>query len=747
MNDLDSALARFVLFAGLPWAAAVWLTRRNRWCAEAWLDRSIRVQTSLLAIVLCTQAAGAAGVLHETLPWLPPFVYVLVTRRFAKVAPERCLRETARIETLTRLLAAISLGVLLMEFARLFVPSLVGAVKVVSDAPIYHLYFAAKWWLAGAITWAPIPFGESAAPYFPANGDLWFLNLVAWTGDLTLAKVGQAPFWILAGWWVVRLCKRLGASDGVSIIGAELWMTLTPLALFTFEANVDTIFAAWFLASVLFYVEFDFRRNRESPDSAAATESPGFGTILLIHSLLAAGLAWGTKAPGLVFVPPWLAVVSFLELRRLERRTPAAVAGKLAFLWGVAVVPVAFWWIRNFVATGNPLYPLPIAAAGVTIAEGWYGPEVMRLSPYYIPFSDWRAFVDQLLAVVDPRVMPLVLFAILWWGKRLVRARTIEERWTRLLLGLGLATIALYWCLIPYRTQQRFFLHGLALFCPLLALCMDRVRGYRFLLTFVLCLHVLTPQTWPAAAPGREPPWDFSPFLPNAVPALAPAAEIVMRAAMGDMRTWGLFVFAAAGVAAFCFRGSGRPRTTAAIAAICAAGLSVSIVAERSALERLGRGLRFPVFPDYERAWNAFDAITKNSPKRVAYSGTNLAIYLMGPQFRNHVEYVNVNDKAEFMPHDYHLALPPDDRLWDDPRPTWERLTVSYDAWLKNLLDKRIDLVVVARANPNEGRANPYDRQGFPIERSWMDADPRRFRPVYGAREGDPEMRIYEVVK
>ena len=88
--------------------------------------------------------------------------------------------------------------------------SLLLAVKVVSDGPIYHLYFAARWWKAGRLFLVAAPFGENAATYFPANGDLWFTWLMAsWGGD-RLAKVGQAPFLASGRGRGVWLCAGAG---------------------------------------------------------------------------------------------------------------------------------------------------------------------------------------------------------------------------------------------------------------------------------------------------------------------------------------------------------------------------------------------------------------------------------------------------------------------------------------------------------------------------------------------------------
>lgn len=752
------SIARFgpivtALLWSIPWVIAIGLTRRRRWCSDRWLDVALKMQTASVSIVFAAQLSGMLGLMRWVLPWMPPLIYGAATMLWAGSRPTPPdVVNAARSRT--SILPFVAVAMVLLTFCRLFPTSLLGAVKVVSDAPIYHLYFAAKWWLAGSIDWIPIPFGENAAPYFPANGDLIFTYLVGWTGDLTLAQVGQVPFWFYAGYLIVCLCRSLGSSDGSGIIAAAVWMTLTPLALFTFEANVDTIFAAWFLASVVFYVEYDLRTrnagqsaNETNGIDGASTVEPGIANVLFVQSLLAAGLAWGTKAPGLVFVPPWLVFVTIREIARTAGQAPRLSIRTTASIWILAILPVAFWYGRNLIATGNPLYPLPVEIGGMTLADGWYGPGVMRQSPYYIPFAEWRAAVDQLFAVTDPRILPLAVLAIGWWGPRFFRPKTTRERWVGLLAIFGLVTIAIYWCVIPYRTQQRFFLHGLALFAPVAALCMDRFRVCKLLGVIGLCLHVLTMQGWPFASFAQQPPWDMTPMIPNAVPGLAPFGEVVARLLTGELKSIGMILFTAGVLTAWALR-TGKSRFVRyASYLVVFAGFAVLLAGEQRQFDRSGRGQRFPIFPDYERAWNAFDAITKSNPRKVAYSGTNLAIYLMGPKLANRVEYVNVNDHADFMTHDYHLEQPAGKRRWDDPRPTWERLIVDYDAWRKNLMEKGIELVVVARANPDEGRANPYDRQGFPIERTWMDSHPDQFRPVYGTRENDPEMRIYEVIR
>ena len=147
----------------------------------------------------------------------------------------------------------VSLGLVLWAAATLWGPAILWPVKVVSDGPIYHLYFAARWWKADRLDLIAAPFGETAATYFPAVGDLWFTWLIVGFGGERLAKVGQAPFLALAALAAVALARRLGAGRPASVLAAVWFIASTPLFLFSFEPNVDTIFVAGYVLSAYFF--------------------------------------------------------------------------------------------------------------------------------------------------------------------------------------------------------------------------------------------------------------------------------------------------------------------------------------------------------------------------------------------------------------------------------------------------------------------------------------------------------------
>lgn len=615
-----------------------------------------------------------------------------------------------------------ALGLILVPGVALGCSSLMGPVKVVSDGPIYHLYFAVRWWKAGGLERVPVPFGENAATYFPAVGDLWFTWLiVGWNGD-RLARIGQAPFLALAAAASYGLARRLGANRDGAALAVAWFVTSTPLILFTFEPNVDTIFVGGYLAACFFL--------------ARAVAGQQVRASLLVGAL-AAGGAWGTKPTGTVFVPPLLVLAGLTTVR--HARSGRAAARDLAVLAGAALLLPGYWFARNAAMTGNPLYPLDLPVLGWL---GWYGPEVMRGGPYALPRDDLAALADIVLAVLDPRLAPFWLASLLgaWWV--LPGARKAGAAGTWAAAGLAMLNGALYWILIPYRTQQRFFLQALGLAAVPLARFLGRAWLLRVAGVVLLAAHLFTSQGWPVVGPGRSPPWDFSPTIPNAVPPPLPAGP-------GGLAYGALTLACVAVVAGF--RASQRPRRWG-LAGVAAIGL-VATAAGWTWMSWPPRwntpaGRFYPLFPDFYRGWLALEHASGPGGSRVAYAGTNVPYYLFGTGLRNEVVYVNVDAHRDWLLHDYHRAAAAGGSPhWPDyPRPGWDRARPDFNAWLANLEAAGVDLLVVTRVNPAEGPHNVADPEGFPIEHRWAESHPERFQALYGGETDDPWFRLYRLI-
>jgi hypothetical protein len=608
-------------------------------------------------------------------------------------------------------LAWIAFGALVLTAMPLAANSFVWPVKVVSDGPIYHLYFAVRWWKAGRVFLVPTPFGETAAPYFPANGDLWFTWLtLGWGGD-RLARIGQLPFLILAGLATFGIARRLGASASAALVATTLFLSCNPLLLFTFEPNVDTIFVAGYLLSAYFLTRV------WQGDSDRMT---------VVLAGLSAGLAWGTKPTGTVFVPLLLAFGSLAiwnhgEPRRFRR---------ILILLAATAAGCGFWYARNALLTGNPLYPLQVAIFGRTVLTGWYGSDAMKTSPYYIPVSDWRAFLDIFLGVVDFRLAPFWGLAIL--GLRRRGSLKSENRIAQALFALGILNVAAYWFLLPYRTQQRFMLQGLGLFAVPLARFLDRGWFWRLAAVVALIVHLTTWQAGPF-------PHDFSPQVPSDLPPLFSwtSYQGILGTSNGTLFVLGL---------------SAISREKRWLRCLGAGFLTFSLTLNFLGAWQAQRQTRirplatYPQFADYLPGWIALEGRTGTGGARIAYAGTNLPYYLMGKGLRNEVRYVSIDGHRDWLLHDYHRRSIGQGRPnWPGTRPGWDRVHPDFEAWLANLEAQGIQILVVARANPLEGSYNLADAEGFPIERVWADAHPEFFTLLYGDDPPDPLFRFYRV--
>jgi hypothetical protein len=549
--------------------------------------------------------------------------------------------------------------------------------------------------------------------------------------------VGQAPFLLVAALAALAMARRLGIGRASAVIAAAWFASSAPLLLFAFEPNVDTLFIAGYLLAAYFFLRY----------ALGDDDRPA-----LALGALAAGGALGSKAVGVVFVPPLLALAVLAVLRRARPVRDKAVS--IALIMLLPLVMAGYWYGRNALLTGNPLYPLHVEAFGRVWLAGWYGPEVMRLSQYYLPARDLRALGDIVLVALDPRLAPVWLAALAGaWN--LGRAVPGPRRAFWGCSALAIVNVGLYWVLIPYRTQQRFMLHALGLAAVPLAATFRLGRWVRWCAVALLALHLLTPQAWPFDEAGRVPPWDLSPLIPSAVRPMIPAVESAERLGSPGLHptlrrqalaTLGLGAAALATAWAFLRVAEAGRRYRWARASVVAAASAAVAAAAVWPNDNDPRRLFFPVFPDYYTGWIELDLRSGPQGARVAYAGTNLPYYLLGVGLRNEVRYVNVDRHRGWLLHDYHReARANGSPTWPQPRPGWDRIHPDYDAWLANLRAERIQILVVARANPTEGPHNIADGQGFPIERVWADAHPETFEPLYGVAENDPLLRIYRV--
>ena len=377
----------------------------------------------------------------------------------------------------------------------------------------------------------------------------------------------------------------------------------------------------------------------------------------------------------------------------------------------------------------------------------------MRLSQYYLPREHWRALIDILLAVLDPRLAPVWVVSLAG-GWALGGARNADSP-----LGLGV--------LAAGRPERGALLARHPLSDPA-ALHVPRARARRRPARLDL-------RSRPCHPPGRGRPARVAPahapgvaLLPGRDrPPLGPLRGHPQRGAgarggpldveqlRSSVSARGLGadpehprdrprrVRSGLGLGSNLSDGDGGATLQALAATTVLGGLAVAASTPRNIDPRR---LFYPNFRDYVAGWIQLELRAGPAGTRVAYAGTNLPYYLMGMGLRNDVRYVNVDAHRHWLLHDYHRAARSEGQAtWPHPRPGWDRIHPDYDAWLANLRAEKIRILVVARANPVEGPHNIIDPSWFPIERVWAETHPETFEPIYGVAENDPLFRLYRV--
>ena len=214
----------------------------------------------------------------------------------------------------------------------------------------FHLPGIASWIQEGSI-WGVHEFVVDVSPgRYPHNGDVVLLAaILPWHSDF-LSHLVPYAYYLLSGVAVFALAVELGASRAAAAVGGALPLAMPIVALPALANSFpDVMMLFGFATGALFLL----RHHRTGTTSD------------LVLAGLALGFSFGTKWYGVSAVAVVLAVwavgsrLGGAPWRRLVRQ-----GGML-----VALVALAggFWMLRNWIQSGNPVYPVEVKALGLTI--------------------------------------------------------------------------------------------------------------------------------------------------------------------------------------------------------------------------------------------------------------------------------------------------------------------------------------------------------------------------------------------
>ncbi|MBI3017679.1 MAG: hypothetical protein HYY62_06790, partial [Deltaproteobacteria bacterium] len=210
----------------------------------------------------------------------------------------------------------------------------------------YHFTFPVEWLKHGNLE-TPITIADDPGPsYYPINGNLFFLWLMLPFKNVLLADLGQIPFFFLAFLATYRISQQIGLNKEYSFYAAASFFLIPNFFKQLEVAYVDAMVAALFLIclNTLFLLEKEFSLKNVTLYSIGLGLFLGVKTLALTYSAL--------------LLPPFL-FLCFKNYKKISLALPISI---------LAIVGLGgFSYIRNFIDTGNPMYPLDFKIFGQTI--------------------------------------------------------------------------------------------------------------------------------------------------------------------------------------------------------------------------------------------------------------------------------------------------------------------------------------------------------------------------------------------
>lgn len=243
------------------------------------------------------------------------------------------------------------------------------------DYMTFHMPNVAGWIQSHTI-WRIDDFvpGRTSGSY-PNNGDLLLLAVaLPWHSDF-LARFLELPLLALTGLSVYALAVELRAPRALATALAATVAAIPIVLIVSVAALPDVTAYALLCAGLLFGVRH--ARTAQRSD--------------LVMAGLSLGLACGTKWYAVYAVGA--VIVGWTVARLVARQARRRVLAESGTVIGLVAAAGGFWLVRNWVQTGNPVFPAPVHVGGLTLFAGHSEFISERLSDYLDEPSVWRHYL------------------------------------------------------------------------------------------------------------------------------------------------------------------------------------------------------------------------------------------------------------------------------------------------------------------------------------------------------------------
>jgi len=558
------------------------------------------------------------------------------------------------------------------------------------DSLNYHFTFPVEWIKHGNLN-MPITINDDPTPtYYPINNNLIYLWLIFPFKNVFLADIGQAPFFIMAFLACYSIARKLNLNREYSFIAASLF-SITPNYFKQIEFGyADIMMAALFLISLnfLLLLNRDFR----------------FRNLFFVS--ISSGIFLGTKTVCIPYSAILTVFLLYIFIGNVKSLGLKKISGCFLFFTTVFILFGGFGYIRNFILTGNPLYPLNARIFGYHIFKGVMHAVTYRAHWLREDFNLYKLFFREGMGVQFVLLFfpAMILSLPIMFIKNRRKAMDFNLFYV-LLLPLLLYLTFRY--LIPQLwTRFLYPFLGVSAIASVYMLSKLKVPNKAIKIITIVCF-------------------------------LGSIAELAGHAELGFCLLASLLIYLLLPIIVKVVSNKKLVLKLALIGIILFA-ITLKILAIDYDKNEFRRYVtNSPLWREETLAWRWLNENTDGN--RIAYVGRPVPFPLYGTNFKNDVYYVSVNEKPPVLHafkdghlewgynyYNIHMKIREDGNY---------REKANFNIWHNNLLIEKTDYLFVYRLHQT-------DFTIFPIEDEWAKKHPRKFESAF-LNEG---VHIYKVL-
>ncbi|MGD0335671.1 MAG: hypothetical protein ABSB18_01020 [Candidatus Omnitrophota bacterium] len=568
------------------------------------------------------------------------------------------------------------------------------------DSLQYHLAFPAAWIRSGRLDNPFNIFGAvfisgqrsletSGISYFPINAELFFAWLMLPLRNAFLADLGEAPFYIIGIIAIYSILRKYAVNKRIALLSGFLWVLIPNIfKQLKTGSQIDVICAVllFLLVDTLLLLKQEFT----------------FKNAILFG--ISVGLFVGTKFTNIIWLAALIPLIFYLLYRGVK--TNKFGVEKIVVLFSSIILMVilfgGYMFIKNFIFTGNPLFPNQIIIFGKTIFRG-----LSNVATYKVLYAAGDTFnlkriffAEGLGAQLLLLILPGMFGSLVFLGYSRRRLRPFGE--------YLLLFITPFIMLILYRIS------------------LD-VYAVRYLFPLI-SMGLITAVIFMAQLPRADKYFTFISFISISASAfeLAHRYELIFSLLLSLALFITLVLYKKQIIAFYKSNVSGKVMVIISVSVLI-------FLAYFNGKYNKEEFKRYPFGPskkdqwlqmDIGKSWQWLNEQTKEG-SRVAYTGCQEFYPLFGSRLKNDVKYVSVNEKE---------ATP-----YNKPDGLW-RKNKNFHAWRENLKREKIEYLYIALPFPDNRESEGPAK--FPIEDEWALSHPEDFQLLFS----NPLSHIYRVL-